>query len=315
MVMGTVFAFGQKNTKDESGQKHGFWTELHPNSRFKRYEGNFDHGTPVGEFKRYYQTGQLESKVQYRGDSTFIRSFFMEGGLLAEGIYINQKKEGKWKFYSGNGFLISEEFYTAGVRNGESIVYSEKGKVVSKATYANGTLNGPFFVYYPNGVIKEERTYANGKNVGKEIKRYPNNKIMTEGVYNKEGFREGWYVEYLPSGEEKVKYLYTNGIGDSTVYVNGTYTTSYGNENTKSETTYHSGFKHDWEIVYANKMVETMETEYDELLHSEKKVLVKKQPIIYKARYQHGRIVEGPFYYSTTGKEISAKEYDLLHLD
>ncbi|MFT6718447.1 MAG: antitoxin component YwqK of YwqJK toxin-antitoxin module, partial [Sphingobacteriales bacterium] len=219
MVMGSFLVFGQKNAKDEKGEKHGFWTELHPNSSFKRYEGNFEHGNPVGEFKRYYQTGQIESKVQYRGDSTFIRSFFMEGGLLAEGIYIDQKKEGKWKFYSGNGFLISAEFYTEGVRNGESIVYSEKGKVVSEAIYSKGTLNGPFLINYPNGVIKEERTYANGNIVGKEIKRYPNNKIMMEGVYNSEGLRDGWYIEYLPSGEEKLKYLYSNGIGDSTVYV------------------------------------------------------------------------------------------------
>lgn len=311
LIICTVSVGFTQNQLDENGKKHGLWVGKDKITGNVTFKGEFDHGTPVGEFKKFYPNKKVKAIINYKGDTTVVKSFFERGGVMAYGMYVNEQREGEWKYFSGNGYLISKDNYSKGVKQGKSFVYNEKGQLVEESNYVDGKLDGTYLMLYPNKVEKERKTFKNGVQVGEEIKKYPNNKIMAKGNYV-DGYRDGWYVELLPNGNEKVKYKYIKGIADTTIYVNDTFMSVYDTDRIKEVKPYQAGVVHGEHIIYADKLNRRMEVEYDKLLQANKKVLVEEQPIIYKAKYRFGKLVEGPFYYNTKGAEISAEAYDKL---
>ena len=57
------------NQYDKQGKKHGIWKGYHKNTQTKRYEGEFNHGTPVGRFTYYAIEGHVSGKVDFINDS------------------------------------------------------------------------------------------------------------------------------------------------------------------------------------------------------------------------------------------------------
>ena len=84
------------------------------------YDGFFKDDHPVGEFKRYYENNTLKSLLIFREDGKEADAtiYHPNGYISSKGKYINQMKEGKWKFFSAiyNGYLISEELYSANIK-------------------------------------------------------------------------------------------------------------------------------------------------------------------------------------------------------
>jgi antitoxin component YwqK of YwqJK toxin-antitoxin module len=52
------------NQLNASGEKHGKWAKKYTNGKLK-YEGQFENGIPIGEFKRYNEKGKLTSTLLY----------------------------------------------------------------------------------------------------------------------------------------------------------------------------------------------------------------------------------------------------------
>ena len=57
------------NQYNKQGKKHGIWKGYHENTQTKRYEGEFNHGTPVGRFTYYAIEGHVSGKVDFINDS------------------------------------------------------------------------------------------------------------------------------------------------------------------------------------------------------------------------------------------------------
>ena len=112
--------------------------------------------------------------------------------MIASGYYLNQKKDGEWKYYDAesgqlrlvednkdgkvdgwskiynpqNGVLAEETQFVAGQPEGHCKKYSDTGTLIMECEYHDGLLEGPTKTYYPSSVIKEEGQYTKGKKSG-----------------------------------------------------------------------------------------------------------------------------------------------------
>jgi len=202
------------NKSDQQGRKQGHWIKKYPNGNIM-YNGIFNEGHPVGEFKRYSEDYILKSVLRYSTDGNEAEAtiYHSNGNISAKGTFINQKKEGKWQFFSEfvKGNLVSEETYSGNLRNGVSINFFRDSTVAERVNYVNDIPQGEYMQYYPDGAICLKSYYENGKINGKYEVWYKNGQLEFSGQY-KNDIRDGiWYI-YKKDGAIKYKIEYKEGV-------------------------------------------------------------------------------------------------------
>lgn len=178
------------NQTNPSGEKHGRWAKKYTNGNLK-YEGKFENGVPVGEFKRYNEKGKLTSTLLYSDNGAKAAAHLYEmGRTIATGQYLNKKKDGLWKIYDKMEMLLTEEEFKKGVKNGESKEYHSNGSVRIEKIYADGVLSGLFKEYYKNGQLKLKKTFIEGNPDGIFMLFHDNGVPRVIGNYNS-GIKNG----------------------------------------------------------------------------------------------------------------------------
>jgi len=202
------------NKTDAQGKKQGPWIRKYPNG-IVQYEGTFKDDHPVGEFKRYYQDRTLMSVMIYSDDGRTAEAtiYHPNGFIASKGKYTDQKKEGKWQFFSEmtEDYLISEDEYSGNVRNGKSVKYFTSGVPAEILTYVNGKKNGEWLQYHENGKIFLKSYYTDGILNGKFEVWFQNGQLKYSGLY-KNDLREGKWFIYNNDGSVKYEINYTAGI-------------------------------------------------------------------------------------------------------
>jgi antitoxin component YwqK of YwqJK toxin-antitoxin module len=202
------------NKTDQQGRKQGNWIKKYPNGN-KMYEGFFRNDQPVGEFKRFYENNTLKSLLVYSNDGTNADAtiYHPNGNISSTGKYINQKKEGKWKFFSSftKGYLISEEIYSGNFRNGLSLKFYPDSTIAERVNYVNDLRQGECIQYYPNGIICLKSNYLNGLLNGKYEVWFENGNIQFSGTY-KDNTRDGLWFIHTKDGILKYKLEYLYGV-------------------------------------------------------------------------------------------------------
>lgn len=205
------------NMTDIQGKKYGQWIKKYPNQAVM-YEGYFKDDHPVGEFKRFYENTSLKSLLIYSDDGKDANAtlYHTNGHISAKGKYLNQKKEGKWQFFSEyiEGYLITEEYYSADMKNGPSIKYYTNNSIAEKINYVNNIKQGEWIQYYTDGKICLKSNYKDGKIDGKFEVWFENGKPEITGQY-KNDKRDGSWNIYNTDGTIKYKLDYINGITDN----------------------------------------------------------------------------------------------------
>ena len=174
------------NQTDSKGRRQGPWRDFYPSGQL-RYEGQFKNDKCKGTF-RYY----LSCTVCERRDTNELAGKAPNGRVIATGYYLNQKKDGEWKYYDANsgqlrlvednkegkvhgssklynpnnGVLAEEMQYVEGQPEGPCKKYSDMGVLIMECQYHNGVLDGPTKSYYPSTALKEEGQYAKGQKSG-----------------------------------------------------------------------------------------------------------------------------------------------------
>lgn len=175
------------NQTDANGKKQGVWTKTYSNG-VPRYEGKFKNDHPIGEFKYYYESGNLKAVTVFSPDGIVARTktFHENKQPMAEGKYIKQKRDSVWLFYSNvDGKLLSLETYRKGVLNGTTkTYYPETENVAESIEYVNGIKQGPYRKYFPEGELMTEGTYVDDNLDGKFTLYHPNGKVQVKGMYN-----------------------------------------------------------------------------------------------------------------------------------
>jgi antitoxin component YwqK of YwqJK toxin-antitoxin module len=212
-----LIASGQSeiNRTDSQGRKQGHWIKKYPSSEAVLYEGYFNDDRPTGEFRRYYEDRTLKSLMIYDQvrNEVAAKLYYPNGFIASEGKYVNQMKEGKWKFYSGrkNRMLICEEYYSRNLRNGLSLKFYPDSILAERLNYLNDAREGEWSCYYSSGSICLRSYYRNNMINGKFEVWYEDGKMQFSGQY-KDDLRDGTWFIYNSDGTMKYKTEYKEGI-------------------------------------------------------------------------------------------------------
>ena len=202
------------NQTDPKGKKQGHWVKLYPDQTIL-YDGYFKDDHPVGEFKRYYEDKTLKSVLIFskNGKEADATLYHPNGYIASKGKYANQKKEGKWKFYSSEikDYLISEGTYSGDLRNGVSLSFYPDSTVAEKVMYVNEIRHGEWTRYYPGGSLLLKANYINGRLEGRFETWFGDGKIEYSGQYKNDA-RDGEWILYKEDGTVKYKIEYIDGI-------------------------------------------------------------------------------------------------------
>jgi antitoxin component YwqK of YwqJK toxin-antitoxin module len=209
----TVFSQGTINKKDAAGKKQGQWIKTDTAGR-KVYEGQFKDNIPQGTFKYYFQTGKLKAITVYSedGKTATTTMYFPSGKKNAEGKYVNEKKEGLWRFFSEfDEALVSEEIYSGGLKDGPAKTFYAGKTVVETITWKKGLRDGVWTQYYDDGKIKLQGTYKNDMKDGSITVFYPTGQKFNTGQYSA-GLPEGKWFSYDFDGKLLSTDVYDNGV-------------------------------------------------------------------------------------------------------
>jgi len=202
------------NNTDRQGRKQGHWIKKYPNETVL-YDGFFKDDHPVGEFKRYDENNNLKSLLIYSNDGSeaIANIYHLNGYISSQGKYINQKKEGIWKFFSSyfEGYLISEEHYSGNLRNGQSLKFYRDSTIAEKINYVNNIKQGEWIQYYPGGAICLKSKYLDDKINGKFEVWFENGQIEISGYYYN-NIKDGHWLIYNKAGNLKYKMEYVKGV-------------------------------------------------------------------------------------------------------
>ena len=205
------------NITDNAGLKQGHWIRKYPNGNIQ-YDGYFRDDNPYGQFKRYYDTGKIQSILEFSTNGTQAEAtFFHPNGFIAsKGTYVNQTKEGKWQFFSAlsENYLLCEEYYTNNKKYGKSVKYYPDKSLLEELFYNNDIKNGSWIQYYPDGSICLRASYIDGRLEGRFEVFHPNGAPQYLGQY-KDDAREGTWILYNDDGSVKYEIVYSHGAANN----------------------------------------------------------------------------------------------------
>ncbi len=198
------------NQVDENGLKQGVWKKEHSNGNTK-YKGQFKDDQPYGIFKYYNDKAVIVTVLEYVSyDSAIATHYHSNSKKAAYGYYVNQKKEGVWRFYDRTGILSSKETFKEGVKDGEYLVYNLDGSISRETFFVNGIENGYRKTYDGKGMILTEGPIKDGQMNGLQ-KVYKGGEISVEGTY-KHAVKDGEWIYFNEEGIIYKRELYELGF-------------------------------------------------------------------------------------------------------
>lgn len=178
-------------------------------------EGSFDENeNRVGEWKNYYETGELMSQGQFVNDrqNGEWKFYFQNGKPEQVGNFNGGVAEGEWKWYFPSGNLLREEMYARGRPGGMSVQYSDSAAtVIAKGEYVEGEREG--FWIENAGDAREEGNYVMGLKNGMWKTYYKDGQLHHAGNFV-QGNPDGRHVFYYPDGTLKEEQYYVMGRRD-----------------------------------------------------------------------------------------------------
>jgi len=219
------FAQFERNKVDSNGQKQGSWEETKPNGDLMK--GWYKDGKKSGAWATFQKNGKVslvESYVDGKKNGIFIEfdnnSFqagvefykddlldgvstkYQGNRIISEISYVNGKEHGKKKLYYSTGKKQEESNMIYGLKEGVSTWYDENEKVIAEYNYSKGEFHGEQKTFYSSGIIRTKETYNNGKQTGESIEYFEDGAVKKKGNYNKEGLKDGEWVEFDQTGKK-----------------------------------------------------------------------------------------------------------------
>jgi antitoxin component YwqK of YwqJK toxin-antitoxin module len=204
------------NQLDQQGRKQGYWEKRLPDGNLI-YQGYFKDNKPVGEMRRYYESGEIKAIRYYKEDSDWSRAkiFYNNGEMASEGTYYLNLKDSTWtnySFYSGS--VTSVEQYNKGMKQGVEKKFYENGKISEEIEWNMNVKHGKWRQYFNDGATKLIANYSFGKVSGLYIFYWPNGNQYIKGQFidNK---RHGKWFFYKDNGELKTEIVYHYGKAEN----------------------------------------------------------------------------------------------------
>jgi antitoxin component YwqK of YwqJK toxin-antitoxin module len=207
-----------QNVVDSKGFKQGEWRKTDVKGNLV-YTGTFKDNIPQGIFKYYYVDGKLRSELKYSADGKTATAvnFYTSGKKMAEGTYVEEKKDGQWKYYNDLETLSAEETYVKGSPEGTWKTYYDDGKLLEERPYKNGEKDGVCKQYFTDGKKKSEVNLIKGKNEGFAKFYFTDGKPMLLGQF-KNDVRNGLWVSFKENGSKVSETEYVDGLVIKEIY-------------------------------------------------------------------------------------------------
>ncbi len=194
------FSQNEINQVDAQGLNHGVWKKMYPGTKQLRYEGQFDHGKEVGEFKFYCEECKDKPSVikNFSGNDGFaeVKYFTIKGKLVSEGNMKGKDRVGEWVYYHEKSKnVMTRENYVEGKLDGKKITYYPNGQVTEEIEYSNGLMNGEDNYYSPAGVLLKKLQNKDGQLHGPAFYYDAKGAVVIEGFY-KDGKKHGLWKYY-----------------------------------------------------------------------------------------------------------------------
>jgi len=208
--LSNILAAQEINQLDVNGNRHGVWKKNFEGTDQLRYQGRFEHGKEVGEFKFYKYIKKKSvltaTKLFNATDNTaLVRFLSSRGKLISEGEMRGKLYIGKWIYFhnKSDAVMTSEVYDENGLLQDQRFVYYKDGQIAEKANYRNGKLQGPSIWYSVKNVVLKAFVYENDELHG--AAKYYNGKgeLLVEGQYKK-GKKAGIWI-YYENGKIKEK--------------------------------------------------------------------------------------------------------------
>lgn len=176
-------------------------------------------GKRQGEWKEYYETGELRARGKYvnnrrEGKWTF---YYRDGKVEQQGHYSKGLSDGEWKWTYPSGNPWREENYYEGKEDGPAIEYTDSGTVIAKGQYIDGERDGKWVIDI--GEHREEGEYRAGQRNGVWKYYFKRGKVKYEGKFVAD-MEEGTHNLFFESGKLKLtgRYKFGGKEGDWTEY-------------------------------------------------------------------------------------------------
>lgn len=206
------FANVNINQVDDKGRKQGDWKAYDVNGNLK-FEGRFINSIPLGTFTYYYPDGKVKavSEMFDNGRRSRTKVYHNNTRLMAEGNYLDKKKDSTWNYYSDfDAALLSTEYYEDGELHGTVYNYFPGGEIAEQIPYKNGIKEGVWKQYFTDGKLKLKATYVNDKLEGLMLVYYQNGVVEVSGLYVN-NFKDGIWMYFSDRGETIKKETYKEG--------------------------------------------------------------------------------------------------------
>jgi len=198
------------NQIDNKGLKQGVWKKNYDNDKV-RYRGEFKNDSPIGTFIYYTYNGKLSHKVDHTGSISNTTFYHLNGKLMGTGQYINQKREGEWKYYDNKQILSKKENYIKDKLQGKSSIYYVNGRPSKVMTYVDGLIQGEVKEYFATGGLKFTGKYIDGNPDSLVTYYHPSSNRRIEGKYQ-DAVKHGKWTYYDELGKIKAHEFYNLGI-------------------------------------------------------------------------------------------------------
>ena len=268
-------------------KSEAYFTFNVPDSIYKEFNekgvliaiGSFDLGSPIGEWKYYYEDKHPKSTELIRNDTIytmeywtpdslhektiiqgegFINNYFQSGKIKESYSFKNGLKNGLFIERTANGQTTVSGQFENGLKMGEWKFYHFSGVLEKIINFNQDKLDGSYKVYYRDGTINTEGQYENGEKSGTWYWNFEDGKIEMKGDFYKNNQNGAWIFNF-PSGQRSYNANFKNGSKDGLweyFYVNGekykkgiflnnkkegVWTTWYENGNVLMEGSYKNG--------------------------------------------------------------------------
>ena len=101
IFLSSIIVAQDYNKLDADGKRHGKWLKKYDGTDQTRYEGTFEHGKEVGEFKFYKPTsGDIPTAIKIfskDNDSVLVKYYSSKGKVISQGKMIGKIREGDYR--------------------------------------------------------------------------------------------------------------------------------------------------------------------------------------------------------------------------
>ncbi len=217
------------NRYNEHGERNGFWRVLFRNEN-PRYEGTFVDGKPTGKFIYYFPEGGIRAELIHKEDddeleyeklvqATFYHRGRKDKNIMAEGQFVDRKKQGLWRFFNERGTLVMKNYYHEDKNHGVRKTFFDCGALMETVTFHNDIKEGSWKQYYENGNLRLSAYYNNDMLNGEYEVFYDNGRRRIKGYYQ-DNLPDKTWTYLARSGKIERRVVYDKGeMVEEKVYI------------------------------------------------------------------------------------------------